>query len=107
MDDSLAITVEDLYERKEADPDLQVLDVRPQDQWDEVHIPGSIHIPLDEVPERAMAELDPTRPVAVICRAGGAARIASESLGECSTLMVVRGGGVPDWRDAGYPVEAA
>ena len=38
-----------LHERLAAEPDLQVLDVREQAEWDAGHIPGSIHTPYHDV----------------------------------------------------------
>jgi rhodanese-related sulfurtransferase len=49
--------------------DLQLVDVREPDEWAAGHIEGAILLPLGEVTVRAR-ELDPERPVVVICRSG-------------------------------------
>lgn len=51
------------------EPDVQVLDVRLPEEVELAHLPGFIHIPLHELPQR-LDELDPARPVAVYCHHG-------------------------------------
>ena len=61
-----------VYERKD---EVQILDVREQAEWDEVHIPGSTLIPYHDI--RAVPdELDSSTPVAVICRSGNRSELA-------------------------------
>ena len=98
------LTVEELHERRD---ELQVLDVREQDEWDEGHIPGSVLTPyhdLREIPDG----IDPERPVAVICASGQRAAVGASLMRRHGAREVwhVVDGGVPAWRRAGYPVEA-
>ncbi|MDL2225633.1 FAD-dependent oxidoreductase [Eubacteriales bacterium OttesenSCG-928-M02] len=51
------------------------LDVRTAEEWEAGHIPGFLHIPLDELREH-MAELDMEHPVYVCCRSGMRSYIA-------------------------------
>ncbi len=101
------IELEDLAERSQADPELQMLDVREQSERDEAYIPGSLFEPwhdVHELPER----LDPRRPVAVLCSSGSRAAVAASLLqryGAEHVLHVVNGG-VAKWRRLGHPVEA-
>jgi glyoxylase-like metal-dependent hydrolase (beta-lactamase superfamily II)/rhodanese-related sulfurtransferase len=94
------IAVTELRERAD---EVQILDVREQDEWDAGHIPGSTHAPyhdIHDVPE----EIDPKRPVAVICSSGQRAVVAASLLrryGARDVLHVVDGG-VED-----YPVRAS
>jgi glyoxylase-like metal-dependent hydrolase (beta-lactamase superfamily II)/rhodanese-related sulfurtransferase len=100
------VTVADLHERWEREDGVQVLDVRERDEWDAGHIPGSVHRPyhdLRDLPE----ELDPSRPVAVICASGQRAAVGASlvrSHGVEDVLHVVDGG-VPSWKRRGWPVE--
>lgn len=48
---------------------LQILDVREQWERELCQLPESIHIAMSEVPGR-IGELDPARPVAVLCHHG-------------------------------------
>jgi hydroxyacylglutathione hydrolase len=92
------VDVSELRGRRQADPDLQVLDVRERTEWDAGHIPGSVFCPyhdLHELPDG----LDPARPVAVICASGQRAATGAsllERLGARDVLHVV-GGGVPTY----------
>jgi len=55
-----------------AAPGLLLVDCRTGPEWDLVRIDGSIHVPLDELDERAdeVAEAAAGREVAVICHHG-------------------------------------
>ena len=101
------LTLTELHDRWEADRDaVQVLDVRERTEWDEGHIPGSIHRPyhdLNELPE----ELDASRPVAAMCGSGPRAAVAAsllKRLGADDVIHVVEGG-VPRWHSEGWPIE--
>ena len=103
------MTVPELHERWSNDGDgLQVLDVRERSEWDAGHIPGSIHRPYHDL-EGIPDAIDAGRPVAVICGSGQRAAVAASLLqrhGAARAIHVVDGG-VPQWRRAGWPVEAA
>jgi rhodanese-related sulfurtransferase len=45
----------------------QLVEVLPTAEYESVHLPGAINIPLRELGHRAPNELDPTRPVIVYC----------------------------------------
>jgi len=100
------IELEDLPERTESEPDMQILDVREQSERDAGHIPGSLFEPwhdIDELPEG----FDPQRPVAVMCASGQRAAVASslvQRYGAERVLHVVNGG-VPKWGRLGHPIE--
>ena len=49
--------------------DVVMLDVRTLPEWRGAHIPGAVHIPMDELPARYQ-ELDPERETLVICQHG-------------------------------------
>jgi glyoxylase-like metal-dependent hydrolase (beta-lactamase superfamily II)/rhodanese-related sulfurtransferase len=97
------LTVEEVHSRWD---DLQILDVRERSEWDEGHIPGSVHTPyhdLDGVPEG----LDPARPIAVMCGSGQRAAVGASLLQRDGAQEVIHvvGGGVPLWRRSGWPTE--
>jgi hydroxyacylglutathione hydrolase len=100
------IDVPALAERRERDPELQVLDVREDAEWRGGRIPGSMHLPyhdIDGLPEG----IDPGRPVAVICGSGTRSAVAGSLLkshGARQVLHVVNGG-VPLWKRLGHPIE--
>jgi hydroxyacylglutathione hydrolase len=103
-------SVQELRARLDADRAAnlapQVLDVRTDAEWQEAHIPGATHVPLDQLPER-MAELhpDPDRPLAVLCGSGYRSSIASSLLrarGFPNVANVL--GSMSAWKAVGYPV---
>jgi len=81
----------------------QVVDVREPSEWQGGHIPNAVHIPFYRVDERA-GEIDPARPVAVICGSGQRSMLAA-------SLLKARGiedvhnveGGMTAWHAAGLP----
>ena len=58
---------------------VNVLDVR--DPWEFAlgHVPGAIHVPMQELPAR-LAELSHDKPYAVICASGGRSQGATDFL---------------------------
>lgn len=45
----------------------QVVDVLPEDEYEEQHIPGSINIPLKQLTSKAAGQLRRDRPVVLYC----------------------------------------
>jgi sulfur-carrier protein adenylyltransferase/sulfurtransferase len=84
-----------------------VLDVREQDEWDEGHVPGAIHIPRGNLESRVeRAEPDRSRPIVVYCAAGNRSAFAAKTLEELGYEDVVSlAGGFTDWKRNGFPVE--
>lgn len=87
---------------------VTVLDVRPPDEFALGHVPGAVNIPLRALKAR-LAELDPGREIVAYCR-GEYCVLSFEAV----ALLRARGfnvrrlqDGLPEWRAAGLPVEAA
>jgi hydroxyacylglutathione hydrolase len=99
------IDPDELAERLEAD-DLLVLDVRDDNEFAEAHIPGSVHLPYGELPER-QGELPRDRQIAAICSGGKRSGLAASILQRegFERVLHVANGGVGTWRRAGRPVE--
>lgn len=90
-----------------AGEEVLVLDVRPTAEFNAGHIAGARSIPVDEL-ERRISELPHDRDVVAYCR--GPYCVYSD---EAVALLRARGfaamrlnTGLPDWRAAGFPVEA-
>jgi len=91
------ITTAELEQKLENGETLHMIDVREDDEVAAGMIPGAIHIPLGEVPER-LEELDKATPYILICRSGGRSGRAAEFLqaqGYDVTNMV---GGMLNWQ---------
>ncbi|MBU6427778.1 MAG: rhodanese-like domain-containing protein [Cyanobacteria bacterium REEB65] len=58
------------FERKLADPRVTIANALSRQQFAEGHIPGTIALPLDELPDRA-AELLPDRSQEIVFYCGG------------------------------------
>lgn len=82
---------------------LQLLDVREDDEWHAGHIEGAVHIPKDDLPER-VAELDRSRPVVAVCRAGSRSEEAAEWLRGQGFDADSLDGGMLSWKWAGLPI---
>jgi hydroxyacylglutathione hydrolase len=97
------IDVQDLHDRARQ---LQILDVREVSEWEQSHIPGSVHTPYHDI--AAIPEgIDPDRPVAVICSSGQRSALAASLLRRLGAPQVIHvaDGGVGTWAKHGWPVE--
>jgi rhodanese-related sulfurtransferase len=86
--------------------DIVVLDVRPQPEYAAGHLPGAIHVPLDELADR-LAELPRDREVVAYCR-GQYCVLAHDAvrLLNASGVTARRASdGILEWRLSGRPVE--
>jgi rhodanese-related sulfurtransferase len=100
---ALAIEVDvahDYYERG-----TLFVDVRTADEWAQGHIPRSILIPLDELPDR-LEEMPRDADIIVVCRSGARSKegvgILRQAGFDRATCM---NGGIQAWTEAGYPLE--
>src|SRR5438132_1888430 len=84
-----------------------VVDVREQDEWDEGHIPGAMHIPRGHLESRIeRLAPDPSRQVLVYCSAGNRSAFAAKTLEDMGYDDVASlAGGFTDWKRNGFPVE--
>jgi hydroxyacylglutathione hydrolase len=84
---------------------LQVVDVRSPEEWSEGHLPGAIHIPLAQLPDR-VGELDPSGPIVLHCKGGGRSSIATSFLQSRGSSNVSNlAGGFDAWVEEGFEVE--
>jgi hydroxyacylglutathione hydrolase len=99
---------EQLAERLEGDQPPLVLDVRRPTEFEAGHVPGSLHIPFGDLPDR-LDEVPRDRPIATICKAGARSGLAASVLQRegFEPVVHVARGGVARWRDEGRPVEIA
>src|SRR4051812_17703850 len=65
-----------------------VLDVRTLPEWLGGHIPGAVHIPMDELPARHQ-ELDPEQETLVICQHGIRSAAAGQWLAQAGFDRVI------------------
>lgn len=104
-EDTVAVTTGELMSLLDTGQAV-VLDVRPEPEYAAAHLPGALHIPLDDLAER-LAELPRDRPVVAYCR-GHYCVLAHDAV----RLLSAHGypaqraaDGVLEWRLAGVPLE--
>ena len=98
------ITVQEAYQKYEQGAFL--LDVREPDEWEDYHIPNTTLVPLSELKDR-VNELPRDQEVVVVCRSGNRSQEGRDILLAAGFENVTSmAGGVIDWRQAGYPIEA-
>jgi rhodanese-related sulfurtransferase len=102
------ISAADAGEQVEAG-DGYLVDVREDDEWDAGHAPEAVHVPLGELSDAKLAELDEARgdkTLVFICRSGNRsaeAAAAAQAAGLEDVVSVA--GGMGDWVAAGLPLE--
>jgi rhodanese-related sulfurtransferase len=79
---------------------LTVLDVREPVEWEQAHVPGSVHIPLGELPAR-LEELPSDHQLLVVCAVGARSARAVHYLVERGHDAVNLAGGLMEWQEAG------
>ncbi|HET9528437.1 MAG TPA: rhodanese-like domain-containing protein [Pyrinomonadaceae bacterium] len=73
------ITSTELKQRLDKGDDIQIIDVRENNEVAIARLPNSVHIPLGQVLTR-MNEIDPTRETVVHCKMGGRSARAIDAL---------------------------
>ena len=104
----------DLEERRQANPDLLVVDVREPYEFDAMHIQGSLNVPrgiLESACEWDYEETEPElvrarqREVVVVCRSGYRSVLAANSLQVLGYENVVSlQTGLRGWKDYDQPL---
>jgi sulfur-carrier protein adenylyltransferase/sulfurtransferase len=97
--------VRDLQQRNGAEPDLVIVDVREQGEWDQGHIPGAIHVPrsyLESRFENFVPQRD--KKIVLYCATGQRSALAANTLEEQMGYEDVASmnGGFVLWKDRGY-----
>jgi len=105
----------DLEERLEANPDLLIVDVREPEEFDAMHIPGSMNVPrgiLESACEWDYEETEPElvkarrREIVVVCRSGYRSILAANSMQVLGYENVVSlKTGLRGWNDFEQPLQ--
>jgi rhodanese-related sulfurtransferase len=99
--------VYDLKERLDwGEPALTIIDVRDRDAFNTSHISGAISLPINELVNRALINLELTRDLYVYGStdeqtADAAAQLRTAGYQNVSELR----GGLAAWKAAGFPIE--
>lgn len=105
----------DLLGRIEANPRLLLVDVREAEEFQAMHIPGSINVPrgvLETAAEWRYEETEPElasahdREVVLVCRSGNRSVLAADTLQRMGFKQVASlKTGVRGWKDFDQPLE--
>jgi hydroxyacylglutathione hydrolase len=100
-----AIDVRELAERLQRG-DVDLLDVREDDEWEEGHVEGSIHVPYHELRDGPPSELTNGKALAVVCSVGNRSSIAASLLQRSGVpdVIHVADGGIEDLKKEGIPL---
>jgi hydroxyacylglutathione hydrolase len=100
------IQVAELAERRDGHESVQILDVRERPEWEESHIPGSVHRAYHDI-DAIPPGIDRGRPIAVICSSGTRSAVAASVLKRLGATDVIHvaDGGVQTWGELGQPLE--
>lgn len=90
------ITTQELAEKVKNDQDVNIIDVREDEEVAQGKIPGAKHIPLGEIPER-LEEIDKDKHYYMVCRSGGRSGRASEFLEDQGYDVTNVDGGMLKW----------
>ncbi|MEO5316957.1 rhodanese-like domain-containing protein [Pseudarthrobacter sp. CC12] len=83
-------------------PRAALVDVRSRVEHATAHVPGSLNIPLDELPSR-LADL-PNSTIYLLCGSGKRSSQAARILSDRGYQTVNVAGGITEWYRAGHPV---
>lgn len=98
------ITVQDLKARLDAERAPQVIDVRKDDEWQEGHIAGAIHIVGNDI-LTGLADHARSEPLALICGSGYRSSVAASLLKQEGFIQISNViGGMGAWNNLDYPI---
>lgn len=86
----------DIARRLKNDENLNIIDVREDNEVETGKIPGAKHIPLGEILTR-LDELDKETEYIMVCRSGNRSGLASEWLAEKGFKVKNMVGGMSNW----------
>lgn len=82
-----------------------LVDVREPFEWVQGRIPGAVHIPLNDLPDR-LAEIPTDKPVVLVCAAGSRSFTGAQFLlGEGYMEVYNLADGTKGWLSRGLPIE--
>lgn len=90
------ITAQELKQKLEADENINIIDVREDEEVAAGKIPQAKHIPLGEVPNR-VNELDKNQHYYLVCRSGGRSGQACSFLSQNGYNVTNVDGGMLGW----------
>ena len=94
---SADLTAEEAKERMEENPNVILLDVRTQEEFDEGHIPGAVCLPNEFITAEMPFPFEKDAEILVYCRSGRRSAEAASKLRKLGYTDVSDFGGILDW----------
>ncbi len=92
------ITSEQARKMMDSNPDVIILDVRTEEEFDSGHISGAVLIPDTEISTKAEEILtNQAAPILIYCRSGRRSALAAKTLQELGYENLYDFGGIIDW----------
>ena len=103
----MQITAAELKRELDEEPgSIQIVDVRRKPEWEQAHIAGALHKPLDRV-AKMLGDLDRTKPIVVHCKGGYRSAIACSLIQRAGFENVTNLiGGLDAWQATGLAISA-
>jgi rhodanese-related sulfurtransferase len=85
---------------------VSLLDVREDDEWEEGHVQGSVHVPYHDLRDGLPGTVANGKQLAVACSVGNRSSIAASLLKRAGVedVIHVADGGVADLEEEGIPL---
>jgi rhodanese-related sulfurtransferase len=83
--------------------EIQLVDCREPYEWNAGRVEGAVHIPLNTIMSGDTADLDPGKPVVVVCRSGNRSELAALMLQAKGFQASNLEGGMEEWERQGLP----
>lgn len=102
-------SIYDLKERLDwGEPALTIIDVRSREAFNTSHITGAVPLPLNQLVEQALMNLELIRDIYVYGSSDEETAAAAALLKEAGYQNVAElAGGLPAWKAAGFPIEGS
>jgi rhodanese-related sulfurtransferase len=82
-----------------------LVDVRGNDEWNEAHAKGALHLSLDRIMNGEVPTKDASKKLYVYCASGGRSSMAASKL-KAGGYTVENIGGLSSWKSAGGATES-
>ncbi len=108
--DYIEMDVAELDRCKQQGKAFTLLDVRQASELAMASVPGALHVPMNQVPNRVNYEpapLTPDAPIVVVCKMGGRSAQVTAWLNRNGYDAVNLDGGMLAWATAGRPMISA
>ena len=100
------VTAEETLKMQAADPGVVILDVREPKEWNQLHIPDALFIPLGTLESQVEAAIPRDKKVVIYCARGNRSALAADimqGMGYADVASMSRG--IIGWIDAGGDIE--